>query len=81
MDAAAEMHVRYVSAEPAPGHEFQWNLAWKHRHLCGQIYLATPWWHLRAKARRWAMWMRSIRRTHEHAQDVEMAYVSKRVSP
>lgn len=64
--------VRHVIkwAAPKPGHEFQYHLAWKHRHRYMEIKRATPWWKWKKINRRLAGWGRAVDRTKRHGQDV-----------
>lgn len=73
------IEVRNISAEPRPGHEFQYWLAWKHRHIASQ-------WSLRLMRRSWnpflwkkirqadRMWGHAVDRVHRHGQDVVTKY-------
>lgn len=63
------MEFIYVSADPIPGKETQYFLAWKHRHGWARLHKRTPWWQPRKSRRRFNEWMRAIRRTHEFGQD------------
>lgn len=68
------MQIVYLSAEPAPGKEMAYWIAWKHRVYMMRLYDKTPWWQFRKKNRRWNKALNAITRTYDHGQDVVIEF-------
>ena len=68
------INITLVSGAPADGKEFEYSLAWKHRHGWAELYKRTPWWQFKKKNKRFDEWMRAIRRCHIFGKDVHFTY-------
>lgn len=60
--------------EPKPNHEFQYYLAWKHRHMAGRLLLRANYfllflWNPKRYARIMKLWSWAVERTKLHGQD------------
>lgn len=62
--------IQQMWAAPKIGHEDDYYLAWKHRHIYMKIYRATPFWQFIKKRRRFIGWERAMNRTKKHGRHV-----------
>ena len=69
------MQIVYKWAEPRPGYEFQYYLAWKHRHIAGALLKRFSWhvWPSRAYQRAFSLWADAVDRTKRYGRDIVLA--------
>lgn len=57
-------------AEPKPGHESAYALAWKHRVMWLDVRDASPWWQFGRRRRCLDGWRRAVARIKQHGRHV-----------
>jgi hypothetical protein len=56
-------------ADPKPGQEAAFSLAWKHRAIAGTILANVPWWRPRKWRKAYRLWAWTVDRTKRHGRD------------